>query len=47
MKIIIAPDSFKGTATAIEAADALSAGWHGVRPDDELVALPMADGGAT
>ncbi|WP_436499767.1 glycerate kinase [Actinokineospora sp. HUAS TT18] len=45
MKIVIAPDSFKGTATAAEAAQALSQGWRDVRARDELVALPMADGG--
>lgn len=45
MKVVIAPDSFKGTATAAEAADALAAGWQLVRPDDELVRAPMADGG--
>lgn len=45
MKVVIAPDSFKGTATAAEAAAALAAGWRRVRPDDELVPRPMADGG--
>ncbi|MFJ8042470.1 glycerate kinase [Kitasatospora sp. NPDC096147] len=45
MKVVIAPDSFKGTATAAEAATALAAGWRSVRPGDHLVLLPMADGG--
>ncbi|MEK2493183.1 glycerate kinase [Kitasatospora purpeofusca] len=45
MRIVLAPDSFKGTATAAEAARALADGWHSVRPQDELVLLPMADGG--
>lgn len=44
-RIVFAPDSFKGTATAAEAADALGRGWRSVAPDDELVELPMADGG--
>lgn len=44
-RVVIAPDSFKGTATAIEVARALAAGWASVRPADELVLLPMADGG--
>ncbi|ANP71364.1 glycerate kinase [Cryobacterium arcticum] len=44
-RLVIAPDSFKGTAGAAEAARALAAGWSSVRPDDELVLLPMADGG--
>jgi glycerate kinase len=44
-RIVIAPDSFKGTASATEAAAAIARGWASVRPDDELVELPMADGG--
>ncbi|MBX0300883.1 glycerate kinase [Cryobacterium sp. 1639] len=44
-RVVIAPDSFKGTATATEVARALAAGWASVRPADELVLLPMADGG--
>lgn len=42
---MIAPDSLKGTAPAPAAAAALAAGWRSVRPDDELVLLPQADGG--
>jgi len=42
---VIAPDSFKGTASAEAAAAAIARGWASVRPDDELVQLPMADGG--
>ncbi|WP_307853458.1 glycerate kinase [Kitasatospora sp. RG8] len=45
MRVVLAPDSFKGTATATEAARALADGWRSVRPGDELVPLPMADGG--
>lgn len=45
MKIVIAPDSFKGGPTATMAAQAIAAGWRRVRPSDELVSLPMADGG--
>ncbi|RXZ67299.1 glycerate kinase, partial [Agromyces albus] len=44
-RIVVAPDSFKGTASAADAAAALARGWHAVRPDDELVLRPMADGG--
>jgi len=43
--VVIAPDSFKGTASAGVAAAAIARGWASVRPDDELVLLPMADGG--
>ncbi len=43
--IVVAPDSFKGSATAVEVAEAIAAGWRSVRPDDELRLRPMADGG--
>ena len=42
---MIAPDSFKGTASAGVASVAIARGWASVRPDDDLVLLPMADGG--
>ena len=45
MRIVLAPDSFKGTTTADDAAALLAAGWRRVRPDDEMVLAPMADGG--
>ncbi|MFE9424813.1 glycerate kinase [Kitasatospora sp. NPDC006697] len=45
MRVVIAPDSFKGTVTASEAARALAAGWRTVRARDELTLRPMADGG--
>lgn len=41
----MAPDAFDGTLTAVEAAEAMRAGWNQVAPDDELVLLPMSDGG--
>ncbi len=44
-RVVIAPDSFKGTVTAADAAAAIARGWSGVAPDDELVLRPMADGG--
>ena len=44
-RVVIAPDSFKGTASAADAASALAAGWRAVRPADDLVLRPMADGG--
>jgi glycerate kinase len=45
MRIVVAPDSFKGTLSARDAARAIARGWIAVRPDDELVELPLADGG--
>jgi glycerate kinase len=44
-RIVIAPDSFKGTIDAADASAALARGWAAERPDDELVLRPMADGG--
>ncbi len=41
----MAPDSFRGTLSAPEAATALAAGWRRHAPDDEVVELPMSDGG--
>jgi glycerate kinase len=45
MRVVIAPDSFKGTASAADVAEAVADGWRSERPDDDLVLLPMADGG--
>ncbi|WP_150461572.1 glycerate kinase [Nesterenkonia ebinurensis] len=45
MKIVCAPDSFKGSASAAEAAAALAAGARQVCPEAEIVQLPFADGG--
>ncbi len=45
MRIVVAPDSFKGSIGAAEAATALAAGWLGARPGDELACVPLADGG--
>ncbi|WP_432363317.1 glycerate kinase [Sporosarcina sp. UB5] len=45
MKVILAPDSFKGSLTAIEAAEAMAAGVRDVNPDIQTVLLPAADGG--
>ncbi|GIT80871.1 hypothetical protein LLS1_25400 [Leifsonia sp. LS1] len=45
LTVVIAPDSFKGSASAAEVAEALAAGWAEVRPGDEVVLAPTADGG--
>ncbi len=45
MKIVIAPDSFKESLTALEVAEAIEAGFKKVFPQAEYVKLPMADGG--
>lgn len=43
--IVVAPDSFKGSASAAEVAAALAGGWAAERPGDRVVRAPMADGG--
>lgn len=45
MKIVIAPDSFKGSVTAKEACHAIEKGFRAVFPDAEYCHLPLADGG--
>ena len=45
MRVVLAPDSFKGTLDAPAVAAALAAGWRSVRRGDDLVEIPMADGG--
>jgi glycerate 2-kinase len=45
VKVLVAPDKFKGSLTAAEVADAVGRGLLDVRPDLELVKLPVADGG--
>jgi len=44
-RVVLAPDSFKGTITAADAAVALAEGWASVDPTAEFVHRPMADGG--
>jgi glycerate kinase len=45
MHILVAPDKFAGTLTAVEAAEAIAVGWRRTSPDDEITTIPMADGG--
>ncbi len=45
MRVLIAPDKFAGTLTAVEAAAAIAAGWTRQAPADELDLAPMSDGG--
>lgn len=44
-KIVIAPDSFKESLSALEVAEAIKNGFQTVYPDAEYVLVPMADGG--
>ena len=45
LSVLIAPDKFKGTLTATQAAEAIARGWKAARPDDKLLQLPISDGG--
>jgi glycerate kinase len=45
MKIILAPDSFKGSLSAKDAAQALAEGIWNVIPTAECLCVPIADGG--
>jgi len=45
MKIVLAPDSFKGNLTSLQVADALEKGIRRVVPTANCIKVPMADGG--
>ncbi|MEK3854432.1 glycerate kinase [Cytobacillus sp. FSL H8-0458] len=45
MKIVIAPDSFKESLSALDAANAIERGFKSIFPDAQYKKMPMADGG--
>lgn len=45
MKVVIAPDSFKDSLSALGVAQAIAQGWQEVFPEAETILCPMADGG--
>ena len=45
MRIIVAPDSFKGSLSAPKAAEAIAKGLSAVWPEAEMILFPIADGG--
>lgn len=45
LRVLVAPDKFKGTLTARQAAEAMARGWQQARPRDEITLLPISDGG--
>ena len=45
MRVVVAPDKFKGSLTAAEVADAVASGLPAVAPDADVVRVPIADGG--
>jgi glycerate kinase len=45
VRILIAPDKFKGTLSAREVSEAIATGLREVLPDAQIDIVPMADGG--
>ncbi len=45
MRVLIAPDCYGDSLTAVEAAQSIATGWGQARPTDELVLAPQSDGG--
>jgi glycerate kinase len=45
MKVVIAPDSYKGALRAEFVAQTLARAWQDIRPEDEVITIPLSDGG--
>lgn len=45
VRVLVAPDKFKGSLTAEAAAAAMAAGWRDAWPEAEIFCCPVADGG--
>jgi glycerate 2-kinase len=45
MRVLVAPDSYGDSLTAVEAAAAIATGWNRARPDDQFTIAPQSDGG--
>jgi glycerate kinase len=45
MRVVICPDKFAGTLSAVEVGDAIAEGWREVAPADTLIVRPLSDGG--
>ena len=45
LRVVVAPDSFGGALDSVAVAAAVARGWASARPDDEVIRIPMADGG--
>jgi glycerate kinase len=45
MRVLVAPDKFRGTLSAAQAAAAVATGWARSRPEDVVEQVPLADGG--
>jgi glycerate kinase len=45
VRVVLAPDKFKGTLAAADVAAAMAAGWRRAEPGAEIEEIPVADGG--
>ena len=45
LRVVVAPDSFGGALDSVAVTTSIAEGWSRVRPDDEILQRPMADGG--
>ncbi len=45
LRVLIAPDCYGDSLTAVQAAQAIAEGWHRARPNDALTLAPQSDGG--
>jgi glycerate kinase len=45
VRILVAPDCFTGTLSAGQAAEAIAEGWRRSAPQDDLILMPLSDGG--
>lgn len=45
MRVLVCPDKFAGTLSAVAAAQAIATGWSRGRPRDDVLMMPLSDGG--
>ena len=45
VRVLVCPDKFAGTLSAVDVADAVTDGWLAVAPGDQVTRRPLADGG--
>ncbi|BBZ76500.1 hypothetical protein MANY_18370 [Mycolicibacterium anyangense] len=45
LRVLVAPDCYGDSLTAVQAVDAIAAGWLRARPGDQVVRAPQSDGG--
>ncbi|MGH3530839.1 MAG: glycerate kinase family protein [Mycobacterium sp.] len=45
MRVLVAPDCYGDSLTAVQAAAAIAAGWNRARPGDQFTIAPQSDGG--